>query len=69
MLPRKAHADAAGLKVGDIVIAVHGKPISNVRQLALHMYSYAVGDKAAIDVVAGPRRSSPLPWPVWERSE
>ena len=60
-------ADAAGLKVGDIVISVRGKPISNVRQLALHMYSYAVGDKAAIDVLRAAKRLS-FAVPVVERA-
>lgn len=43
-------ADEAGLKVGDIILAVHGKAIPNVRQLAFNMYSYAVGDQAEIEV-------------------
>ncbi len=51
-------ADAAGLKVGDIVVAVHGRSISNVRQLALNMYSYAVGDKAEIDVLREEKKLS-----------
>jgi serine protease Do len=43
-------ADEAGLKVGDIILSVHGKPISTVRQLAFNIYSYAVGDQAEIEV-------------------
>src|SRR5262249_42862818 len=43
-------AEAAGLKVGDIIVAVHGKTIPNVRQFAFNMYLYAVGDQAEIEV-------------------
>jgi serine protease Do len=46
-------AEAAGLKVGDIITRVNNKPIQNVRQLASNMYSYAVGDKAKITVLRG----------------
>ena len=51
-------AETAGLKVGDIIVTVHGKPILNVRQLALNMYSYAVGDQADIQVLRGGQRLS-----------
>jgi serine protease Do len=61
-------ADAAGLKVGDIIIAVNAKPIPNVRQLALNMYSYAVGDKAEIDVLRGEKKLS-FAVPVVERGD
>ncbi len=46
-------AEAAGLKVGDIITTVNNKPIQNVRQLASNMYSYSVGDKARIAVLRG----------------
>ena len=46
-------AEAAGLKVGDIITRVNNKLIQNVRQLASNMYSYAVGDKAKITVLRG----------------
>ena len=46
-------AEAAGLKVGDIITRVNNKPIQNVRQLASNMYSYAVGDKARIAILRG----------------
>jgi serine protease Do len=61
-------ADAAGLKVGDIIVAVHAKPIPNVRQFALNMYSYAVGDKAEIDVLRGEKKLS-FAVPVVERGD
>jgi serine protease Do len=46
-------AEQAGLKVGDIITKIHAKPIHNVRQLALNMDSYGVGDQAQIDVLRG----------------
>jgi serine protease Do len=61
-------ADAAGLNVGDIIVAVHAKPIPNVRQFALNMYSYAVGDKAEIDVLRGEKKLS-FAVPVVERGD
>jgi len=51
-------AEQAGLKIGDIILTVHAQPIPNVRQLALNMYSYAVGDQAEIDVSRGSQRLS-----------
>ena len=55
-------ADQAGLEVGDIILAVHGKAIPNVRQLAFNMYSYSVGDKAQIEVLrAGQKLSFNVP--------
>jgi serine protease Do len=55
------------LKVGDILVSVHGRPIPNVRQLAFNMYSYAVGDSAEIEVL---RRGQKLSFrvPVLERT-
>ncbi len=61
-------ADAAGMQVGDIVVAVHGRPIANVRQLALSMYSYAAGDKAEIDVMREEKKLS-FAVPVVERAD
>ena len=61
-------AETAGLQVGDIIVAVHARPIPNVRQLALNMYSYAVGDKAEIDVLRGEKRLS-FAIPVVERGD
>ena len=49
----ESSAEDAGLRVGDIITRVNSKPIHNVRQLALNMYVYAVGDQAHIDVLRG----------------
>ncbi len=59
-------AEAAGLKVGDIIVSVHGHAIANVRQLALSMYSYGAGDNAELDVLRGKQKVS-FSVPVVER--
>jgi len=56
------------LKVRDIIVRVHAKSIPNVRQLALNMYSYDVGDKAEIDVLRGDKKLS-FAVPVVERGD
>jgi serine protease Do len=61
-------ADDAGLKIGDIVVAVHARPIPNVRQLAMTMYSYAEGDKAEVDVLRGDKKLS-FAVPVVEKAD
>jgi serine protease Do len=64
----QGNADLAGLKVGDIITQVEGQSIQNVRQFALRMYSYAVGDKAQIEVMRGADRMS-FSVPVVERED
>jgi len=44
-------AEKAGLKVGDIVTSVGGKPVDNLRQFALDLYMYKIGQKAEIGVL------------------
>jgi serine protease Do len=44
-------ADKAGLKAGDIVTSFGGKPVDNVRQFTLVLYSYRIGQKADIGVL------------------
>lgn len=61
-------AETAGLKVGDIITKVNGKPIQNVRQLASNMYLYEVGDKAQIAVLRGKATLS-FDVPVVERRD
>lgn len=60
-------ADTVGLRVGDMIVAVHGKPIPNARQLALNMYSYEAGDYADIQVLRGGQKLS-FTVPVLERA-
>jgi serine protease Do len=61
-------ADKAGLKVGDIVIHVGGKPIDNVRQFALDLYAYKIGQKAEIGVLRNGKETT-LSVPVIERPD
>ena len=49
-------AAIAGLVPGDIIVAVHGQATQDIRQLALNMYSYAVGDLAEVDVMRGSQK-------------
>ena len=44
-------AAMAGLIAGDIIVSLRGKSIQNVRELALNLYSYAVGDLAEFEVI------------------
>ena len=39
-------AATAGLLPGDVILSVNEKPVQNVRQFALSMYSFSVGDRA-----------------------
>jgi serine protease Do len=44
-------AAAAGLRIGDIIVALDGKPMENARQLDVNVYQRALGDAVALDVV------------------
>ena len=44
-------ADKAGLKPGDVITSIGGKPVDNVRQFALALYNYRIGQKAEIGVL------------------
>ena len=44
-------AAAAGLRVGDIVVSLDGKPMENARQLDVNVYQHALGDQVALDIV------------------
>jgi serine protease Do len=61
-------ADKAGLKVGDIVTSVGGKPVDNVRQFALDLYAYKIGQKADIGVLHSGKETT-VSVPVIERPD
>ena len=61
-------ADKAGLKVGDIVTSVGGKPVDNVRQFALDLYTYKIGQKAEIGVLRNGKETT-VSVPVIERPD
>jgi serine protease Do len=44
-------AAAVGLRIGDIVVALDGKPMENARQLDVNVYQHALGDVVTLDVV------------------
>jgi serine protease Do len=46
-------AQNAGLMPGDIVLSVNEKRVQNIRQFALALYSFAVGEKATIEIRRG----------------
>jgi serine protease Do len=43
----------AGVMPGDIVLAVNAKRVQNIRQFALALYSFAVGEKATLEIQRG----------------
>lgn len=47
---------AAGLRIGDIVTAIDGKPVENGRQLDVNLYRRASGTTATLDVLRGSGR-------------
>jgi serine protease Do len=49
-------AGKAGLRVGDIVVALDGKRIENGRQLDVNLYRRAAGTSATLDIVRGTDR-------------
>lgn len=46
-------AASAGLRPGDIVLSVNDKPVQNIRQFALSLYSYAVGENVSLRIQRG----------------
>jgi serine protease Do len=61
-------AAAAGLRVGDIVLALDGKSIENGRQLDVNLYRRAAGEVAQLDVLRSGQRQR-LPVAVSERDD
>src|SRR6202040_1662537 len=46
-------AASAGLRPGDIVRSVNDKPVQNIRQFGLSLYSYAVGENVRLQIQRG----------------
>ena len=46
-------AEKAGLKIGDVVTTVGGKPVTNVRQFSLDLLAYKVGQSTEIGLLRG----------------
>jgi serine protease Do len=49
-------ADVAGLRSGDMVVAVDGKPMENGRQLHVTLYRRLIGDVVALDILRDGQR-------------
>ena len=58
--------DAAGLRVGDIVLNLDGKITENARQFVVNLYRRTVGDTVTIEVLRGTERRK-IPVVVVER--
>jgi serine protease Do len=54
-------ADDAGVKIGDIILAMDGKPMENARQFEVNVYRHSVGQKIKLTVL---RDTGPLDLPV-----
>ncbi|HWC18840.1 MAG TPA: trypsin-like peptidase domain-containing protein [Terriglobales bacterium] len=61
-------AEKAGLKVGDVVLAIDGSPVENVRQFALDLYRYRIGDLVHVQVWRGGQKTS-FAVPVVEQAD
>src|SRR5205807_7150910 len=44
-------ADTAGIKVGDIILSLNGKPMENARQLEVNVYRYPEDEKVSLEVL------------------
>jgi serine protease Do len=45
--------DEAGIKIGDLILSVNGKPMENARQLQVNIYQHAMGDKLHLQLQRG----------------
>ncbi len=61
-------ADRAGLRQGDMIYALDGKPMENGRQFDVNLYRKPIGQPVALEVVRGPQRLV-LRVPVVERRD
>jgi len=50
-------ADRAGLRVGDLVLTLNGKPIENARQFDVNVYSSPISEMASIGILRGTKSS------------
>lgn len=61
-------AASAGLRIGDIVLALDGKPMENGRQFEINLYRRAAGEVANLEVLRGSQRLK-IPVAVAERED
>ena len=55
---RGGSAASAGLMPGDIVLSVNERRVENIRQFALALYPFAVGEKATLEIQRGKQNIS-----------
>ncbi|HWO56011.1 MAG TPA: trypsin-like peptidase domain-containing protein [bacterium] len=51
-------AARAGVRRGDIILALNGKPMENARQFDVNLYQFATGDKVRLDLQRGDEQLS-----------
>jgi serine protease Do len=61
-------ADAAGLRIGDIILTLNGKVMENARQLQVNLYRRSIGEKVTLEVLRGTGKTE-LQVPVIERDD
>jgi S1-C subfamily serine protease len=61
-------AAGTGLMPGDIVLSVNNKQVQNIRQFALALYPFAVGENATLEIQRGKQTIS-YPVPVSEKQD
>lgn len=61
-------ADRAGLRVGDIVLGLDGKPMENGRQFDVNLYRTPIGEAVTLEILRGGEVLT-VPVPVLERSD
>ena len=61
-------ADRAGLRAGDMVLLLDGKPMDNGRQLQVNLYRHVVGDVVALEILRD-GRAARFPVAVTERRD
>ena len=49
-------AEQAGLRIGDVILAMDGKPMENARQFEVNVYRHSVGDKLRLALLRGGRQ-------------
>src|SRR3989454_390130 len=62
----QSSAEISGPLPGDIILSVNKKPVQNIRQFALGLYSYAVGENAKLEIRRG-KQSISYEVPVIEK--
>ncbi len=51
-------AEIAGLKVGDIVLSVQGRPVMNLREFALSLFRFKIGEPAQMEILRNGQKST-----------